>query len=66
MDTKKELTIEQTLVCIRALSEVMDNGTTDHRCPLCGGVLKFDVSGASGDVICETKGCFGSVTFRGI
>lgn len=62
----KELTLEQTIECIRALSDVMDNGTTDFRCPICGGMLKFNVFGPSGEVICETEGCFGSVTLRGI
>lgn len=61
-----KLTREQCAECIIAMGEVMDKGYTDRVCPICGKKLIVEVSGASGDVRCETEGCFGEFTLRGI
>lgn len=64
MDTK--LTREQVLDCLRAIDDMDGKGFTERTCPLCGKELKAEVVGNSGEVRCETPGCFGKLTLRGI
>ena len=64
MDIK--LTREQGAQCNAALDDVLGNGYTNRVCPVCGKKLVVEVSGTSGEVSCETPGCFGRLTFRGL
>lgn len=64
MDIK--LTREQISDCLRAIDDMADKGFTERTCPLCGQKLHAEVAGNSGEVWCETPGCFGKLTLRGI
>ena len=65
---KKELTRDQMHYCIGAIGDVWHTGKTERVCPACKRPLHAeadDVSG-SGEVWCESPGCFGKLTLRGI
>ena len=62
---EREITDEEMRHAFAAIREWRLIGKTDHKCPLCGGELRFLVVGNSYEIRCEKDGCF-KLTSRGL
>lgn len=63
-DQKRKITEEEFFFVEEAFVEAKDHGSTDKKCPWCGGDLKFEDHGSAHTVYCSN--CDLKVTARGL